>query len=94
MAMELQGLAVTICLEREKPALQLSQEDEMKRRRTHHIVLLYVRIPPLENSEIKLVDLLFRRTAVVKFHHSCLGNPSRNHRIKANSKHSHVISGC
>lgn len=30
----------------------------MKRRRTHHFVLLYVRVPPLENSKIKLVDLL------------------------------------
>lgn len=60
-----------------KPALQLLQEDEMKRRRTHHFILLYVRVPPLEDSKIKLVDLLCRRTAVVKLHHCRLEDPAQ-----------------
>lgn len=77
MAMELQGLAVTICLERENLLLQLLQEDKMTRRRTHHFILLYVRVPPLENRKIKLVDLLLWRTAVIKFHHSHLEDPAQ-----------------
>lgn len=45
--------------------------------RTHHFVLLYVRVPPLEHSKVKLVGLLWRRTAVVKLHHSRLEDPAR-----------------
>lgn len=44
----------------------------MKHGGTHHLILLYVRIPPLEHSEVQLVDLLRHRAAVVKFHHSRL----------------------
>lgn len=59
-----------------KPVLPLFLEDEIRRKRTHHIILLNVRVPPLENSKIKLVDLVWRMTAVIKFHHSCLENPA------------------
>lgn len=52
------GISCHYLFGKRKAVLELLQEDEMKRRRTHHFVLLYVRVPPLENSKIKLVDLL------------------------------------
>lgn len=70
MAMELQGLAVTICLGGENRLY--SSDGRPGRQETHHFILLDVRIPPLEHSKVKLVGLLHRRTTVVKRHHGRL----------------------
>lgn len=68
--MELQGLAVTICLGGENRLY--SSDGGEAAGKTHHLILLDVRIPPLENSKVKLVELLCRRTPVVKLHHGRL----------------------
>lgn len=70
MAMELQGLAVTICLGRENRLY--SSESRRGGGEAHHLILLDVRIPPLEDCKVKLVDLLRHGAAVVKLHHGRL----------------------
>lgn len=78
MAMALQGFAATICAEGDKRLEASAGGDGAARPGpTHHLVLLHVRVPPLEDGEVQLVGPLRRRTAVVELHHGRLEDPAQ-----------------
>lgn len=63
MAIELQGLAVTICLETRKVVSradtdQVSLEEDEMSEKTHQPDFLYVRIPPFKDNKKQLIGFL------------------------------------